>query len=127
MSDGPSLMGNPQKYDFFSNLFLFLSLHKCKNGAILDWTIVKLVRFSPDCKMRYIEMSDEEIDMEFEDFKKRVMQCKIIWNECKRRKFEYSEHCPSLSSVLESRENNSPRFVEQNFPFLTLFTAVLMF
>ena len=107
--------------------FLFLSIHKCKDGAILDWTIIKLVRFSEDCKMRYIEMTDEEIDMEFEDFRKRVKQCKIIWNECKRRKFEYPEHCSSLSSIAESRENNSPRFVAQNFPFMTIFTTVLMF
>ena len=86
-----------------------------------------MVRFAEHCETRYIEMTDEEIDKEFEDFKKRVKQCKIIWNECKRRKFEYPDHCLSLSSILESRENNSPRFVAQNFPFLTIFTTIFMF
>ena len=34
------------------------------DDAILDWTFVKLLRFSEECDKKYIEMSEEQLDIE---------------------------------------------------------------
>ena len=127
----------------------FLIFQKGKDGENIYWTIVNLLTFSEDCELRYIEMSEEELNREFahldEGIRTKVRQCIKIYKCCRKidLKSEKSrreaiatypelESCP-LSNNPEglvygdTRENMSPRILSQNLPFLPILIIVLMF
>ena len=124
----------------------FLIFQKDKDGGNIYWTIVNLLTFSEDCELRYIEMSEEELDREFahldEGIRNKVRQCIQIYKWCRKidLKSEKSrreaisaypelESCP-LSNNPEglvygdTRENMSPR-MSNNVPFWPMLITVL--
>ena len=110
------------------------------DGAILDWTFVKLLRFSEECDTRYIEMSAKELDIELERPSTTAKLCIQISKACKtlisgkpfksRKKaiarYPQLEDCP-LDKIADTRENMSPRILSQNFPLWQMLTIVFMF
>ena len=127
----------------------FLIFQTGKDEGNIYWTIVNLLTFSEDCELRYIEMSEEELDREFahldEGIRTKVRKCIQIYKWCRKidLKSEKSrreaivmypelESCP-LSNNPEglvygnTRENMSPRILSQNFLFLPILTIILMF
>ena len=105
-----------------------------------------MLRFSEDCELRYIEMSEEELDRELahldEGIRIKVRQCIQSYKWCRkidgkseklRREaiatYPELESCP-LSNNPEglvygdTRGNMSPRILSRNLPFLPI---VLMF
>ena len=115
------------------------------DSAILDWTFVKLLRFSEECDKRYIEMSEEELDIVIkrhpdEGLVTTVKLCIQIYKACRRlisgkpfksRKKAIARYpqlvdCP-LDKIADTRENMSPRILSQNFPFWQILTIVFMF
>ena len=104
-----------------------------QDEQIIEWTFVKLLRFSEECDIRYIEMSDEELEREvetdFSTFKAKVERCKIMWNECRRGKFD-KRYCPSLGNIPDTdtntRGNNSPRLLLQNLPLWPILTILFL-
>ena len=127
----------------------FLILQKGKDGGNIYWTIVNLVTFSEECELRYIELSEEELDREFahldEGIRTKVRQCMQIYKWCRKigLKSEKSrkeaiatypelESCPFSNNPEglvygDTRENISTRILSQNLPFLPILTIVLMF
>ena len=127
----------------------FLLFQKGKDGEKIYWTIVNLLTLSEDCELRYIEMSEEELDREFahldEGIRTKVRQCIQIYKWCRKidLKSEKSrkeaiatytelESCPLRNNQEglvygETRENMSPRILSQNFIFLPILTIILMF
>ena len=110
------------------------------DGAILDWTFVKLLRFSEECDTGYIEMPEKELDFELErpsttaklciQFSK-VCRMLISGKSFKSRKkaiarYHQLEDCP-LDKITGTRENLSPRILSQNFPLWQMLTIVFMF
>ena len=117
-----------------------------QNGVIIYWTAVKLLRFSEDCELRYIEMSEEELDRELahldEGIRIKVRQCIQSYKWCRKidGKSEKSrreaiatypelESCPLSNNPegLDTRGSMSPRILSQNLPFLPILPIVLMF
>ena len=107
------------------------------DGAILDWTIVKMLRFSEECDTGYIEMSEKELDFELErpsttaklciQFSK-VCRMLISGKSFKSRKkaiarYHQLEDCP-LDKITGTRENMSPRILFQNFPLWQMLTSL---
>ena len=110
------------------------------DGAILDWTIVKLLRFSEECDTGYIEISEKELDIELERPSTTAKLCMQISKVCKRlisgksfksrkkaiARYHQLEDCP-LDKISDTRENMSPRILSQNFPLWQMLTIVFMF
>ena len=127
----------------------FLILQKGKDGGHIYWTIVNLVTFSEECELRYIELSEEELDREFAHLdvgiRTKVRQCIQIYKWCReidlkseKSRREAIATYPELESCPRShnpeglvygntRENMSPRILSQNFIFLPILTIILMF
>ena len=110
------------------------------DSAILDWTIVKLLRFSEECDTGYIEMSEKELDIELERPSTTAKLCIQVSKACKKLISEKSfksrkkaiarypqlKDCP-LDKIADTRENMSPRILSQNFPLWQMLTIIFMF
>ena len=110
------------------------------DGAILDWTIVKSLRFSEECDTGYIEMSEKELDIEIERPSTTAKLCIQFSKVCKRlisgksfkprqkaiERYQQLENCP-LDNIAYTRENMSPRILSKSFPLWHMLTIVFMF
>ena len=104
------------------------------DGAIIDWTFVKLLRFSEECDTGYIEMSEKELDIELERPLTTAKLCIQFSKVCRRlisgksfksrqkaiERYQQLEDCP-LDNIADTRENMSPRILSQSFPLWHIF------
>ena len=125
--------------------------HKGQDEPILEWTIVHLLRFSEVCKIRYFELSAEELEFKLknnldEGLRTYAKQCRHHHDGCKKRIFGKSsnskrkaiaaypelEGCPPdcrnsdcfQDWVVNTRGNKSPR-MSKNVPFWPMLITVL--
>ena len=127
----------------------FLIFQIGKDGGTIDWTIVKLLRFSEDCELRYIEMSEEELDRELAHLDKgirtKVRQCIQSYKWCRKiygksgksrskaiATYPELESCPLSNNpeglvYQDTRGNMSPRILSKHFSLWVILTLVLRY
>ena len=119
--------------------------HKGQDEPIIKWTTVHLSTFTEECEIRYLEMSEEELEQKLDlknnqGIRKTIEKCRKKYNACKRwisgksdksRKEAIAtnpdlEGCliDAFAGVVNTRGNMSPR-MSKNVLFWPMLTVVL--